>query len=48
MDIKEALNALNGFFDCLAASGYLTDEEIEEMTNVEDVINNYVHSKGDI
>lgn len=48
MDIKEALNALNGFFDCLAESGCLTDEEINEMNNVEDVINNYVRSKGDI
>ena len=48
MNIKEALNLLNGFFDCLAESGCLTDEEIDEMNKVEDAINNYVHLKGDI
>lgn len=44
MDIIEALNALDGFFDCLCESGCLSEEEGELMNECEDVICNFVHS----
>ena len=47
MDIKEALVALNGFFDCLYESGCLSDEEKETMNEVEDTISNYVKATLD-
>ena len=42
MNIKEALVAMNGFFDCLYYSGYLSDEEKSLMNDVEDTICDYV------
>lgn len=42
MDIHEALIALDGLFDCLYESGFLSDEEADTMNEVEDVICAYV------
>ena len=42
MNIKEALVALNGFFDCLYESGCLSDTEKDIMNKVEDTICHYV------
>ena len=47
MDIKEALEAMNGFFDCLYESGCLSDEEKELMNEVEDSICKYVKATLD-
>jgi hypothetical protein len=38
MDIYEALEKLDGFFDALANYGECTDEELELMGTIEDVI----------
>ena len=38
MDIYEALEKLNGFYDMLANTGVCTDEELERMGEIEDVI----------
>lgn len=38
MDIYEALEKLDGFFDALANYGECTDEELELMGEIEDVI----------
>lgn len=38
MDIYEALEKLDGFLDMLANQGVLSDEEIDEIGNCEDVI----------
>ena len=38
MDIYEALEKLDGFFDVLANYGECTDEELELMGEIEDVI----------
>ena len=47
MNIKEALEAMNGFFDCLYESGCLSDEEKELMNEVEDSICGYVKATLD-
>ena len=47
MNIKEALAAMNGFFDCLYESGCLSDEEKELMNEVEDSICKYVEATLD-
>ena len=44
MDILEALNKLDGLFDCLGECGVLSDEEFDEMNLIEDTISNYVHA----
>ena len=38
MDIHEALEKLDGFFDMLANTGFCSDEELEMMGEIEDVI----------
>lgn len=38
MDIYEALEKLDGFFDALANYGECSDEELELMAEIEDVI----------
>ena len=38
MDIYEALEKLDGFFDMLANQGVCTDEELELMGEIEDTI----------
>lgn len=38
MDIYEALEKLDGFFDMLANTGECSDEELELMGEIEDVI----------
>lgn len=45
MDIQTALEQLNGFFDMLYASGFLTDDEKDTINEVEDTIVNYVREK---
>ena len=47
MNIKEALEAMNGLFDCLYESGCLSDEEKELMNAVEDTICKYVEATLD-
>jgi hypothetical protein len=47
MNIKEALVAMNGFFDCLYESGCLSDEEKSLMNDVEDTICEYVKASLD-
>ena len=42
MNIKEALEAMSGLFDCLYKSGCLSDEEKSLMNDVEDTISSYV------
>ena len=42
MNINEALVSLCGFFDCLYESGFLSDEEKDELNEVEDTICAYV------
>ena len=42
MNIKEALEVMNGLFDCLYESGCLSDEEKTLMNDVEDTICGYV------
>lgn len=38
MNIYEALEKLSGFYDMLAITGICTDEELELMNEIEDVI----------
>ena len=38
MNIYEALEKLDGFYDMLAITGVCTDEELELMGEIEDVI----------
>lgn len=38
MDIYEALEKLDGFFDMLANTGFCSDEELNQMGEIEDVI----------
>lgn len=38
MDIYEALEKLDGFFDMLSGTGFCSDEELELMGEIEDVI----------
>jgi hypothetical protein len=45
MDIQTALEQLNGFFDMLYASGFLTEDEKNTINEVEDTIVNYVREK---
>ena len=47
MNIKEALEAMNGLFDCLYESGWLSDEEKSLMNDIEDTICNYVKATLD-
>lgn len=47
MNIKEALEAMNGLFDCLYESGCLSDEEKLLMNDVEDAICDYVKASLD-
>lgn len=45
MDIQTALEQLNGFFDMLYVSGFLTEDEKNTINEVEDTIVNYVREK---
>lgn len=38
MDIYEALEKLDGFFDMLSGTGFCSDEELEMMGEIEDTI----------
>lgn len=38
MDIYEALEKLDGFFDMLSSTGFCSDEELELMGEIEDTI----------
>lgn len=38
MDIYEALEKLDGFFDMLSGTGFCSDEELELMGEIEDTI----------
>lgn len=45
MDIQTALDKLNGFFDMLFESGFLSEEEKLELNEVEDTITNYINER---
>lgn len=45
MDIQIALDKLNGFFDMLFESGFLSEEEELELNEVEDTITNYINER---
>ena len=47
MNIKEALTAMSGFFDCLYESGCLSNREKSVMNDVEDTICKYVEATLD-
>lgn len=48
MDIREALEKLSGFIDMVAESGFLYDDELENIQAVESMICAYVREKGDM
>lgn len=43
MDIYEALEKLDSFFDMLANTGFCSDEELELMGEIEDTIYQFAH-----
>ena len=43
MDIYEALEKLDGFFDALANYGECSDEDLELMGEIEDIIYQFAH-----
>lgn len=43
MDIYEALEKLDGFFDMLVNTGFCSDEELELMGEIEDTIYQFAH-----
>ena len=43
MNIYEALEKLDGFFDMLANTGFCSDEELELMGEIEDTIYQFAH-----
>ena len=45
MDIQIALDKLNGFFDILFESGFLSEEEKLELNEVEDTITSYINER---
>ena len=45
MDIQIALDKLNGFFDMLFESGFLSEEEKLELNEVEDTITSYINER---
>lgn len=48
MNILEALDELGAFIDMVTGSGFLSDEELEKIEEVESVIHAYVCEKGDM
>jgi hypothetical protein len=46
MDIQIALDKLNGFFDMLFESGFLSEVEKLELNEVEDTITSYINERN--
>lgn len=44
---KTLINSLSGYFDCLYESDCLSDEEKEDMNQLEDDITDYIHKLED-